>query len=104
MKIKSAHDSHALSVNMEAKQQTLVRLKRAEGQIRGIQKMVEEERYCPDILTQMSAIHESLRAVERILLRNHLQHCATDALRSGDEKKAHRTYEELTDLFYRHAR
>jgi len=104
MKSKSARERHGLSENADAKKQTLLRLKRAEGQIRGIQKMVDEERYCPDILTQMSAIHESLRAVERILLRNHLQHCATDALRSGDDKKAERTYEELTNLFYKHAR
>jgi DNA-binding FrmR family transcriptional regulator len=75
-----------------------------EGQVRGIQNMVEEERYCPDILTQMSAIRESLRSVERILMRNHLEHCATEALRSGDDKKARRTYQELTELFYKHAR
>ena len=104
MKPKNNNGPYALSVNEQAKKQTLLRLKRAEGQMRGIQKMVDEERYCPDILTQMSAIHESLRAVERILLRNHLQHCATDALRSGDDKKATKTYEELTNLFYRHAR
>ncbi len=86
------------------KQDLLLRLRRIEGQIRGVQKMVEEERYCPDVLTQISAVHESLRSAERILLRNHLQHCATNALRTGDEKKAERTYEELTELFYRHAR
>jgi CsoR family transcriptional regulator, copper-sensing transcriptional repressor len=49
-------------------------------------------------------VHASLRSVERLLLRSHLQHCATEALRSGDEKKAHRTYEELTELFYKHSR
>jgi DNA-binding FrmR family transcriptional regulator len=52
----------------------------------------------------MSAVHESLRAVERILMKDHLQHCATEALRSGDAKQAERTYNELTELFYRHAR
>jgi CsoR family transcriptional regulator, copper-sensing transcriptional repressor len=52
----------------------------------------------------MSAIHESLRAVERIMMKDHLQHCATEALRSGDDKQAQRTYNELTELFYRHAR
>ena len=86
------------------KENMLLRLRRVEGQVRGIQKMVEEERYCPDVLTQMSAIHESLRSVERILMKNHLQHCATEALRSGDEIKAQKTYDELTELFYRHAR
>lgn len=80
------------------------RLRRVEGQVRGVQKMVDEERYCPDVLVQMSAIHESLRAVERILMKDHLQHCATEALRSGDAQQAQRTYNELTELFYRHAR
>jgi DNA-binding FrmR family transcriptional regulator len=88
----------------DAKQNLQLRLRRIEGQVRGIQKMVEEDRYCPDVLVQMSAIHESLRAVERILMKDHLQHCTTQALRSGDAKQAQRTYDELTELFYRHAR
>jgi CsoR family transcriptional regulator, copper-sensing transcriptional repressor len=87
-----------------ARQDLMVRLRRVEGQVRGVQKMLEDERYCPDVLVQMSAIHESLRAVERILMKDHLQHCATEALRSGDAKQAQRTYDELTELFYRHAR
>ncbi|HEY2233535.1 MAG TPA: metal-sensitive transcriptional regulator [Candidatus Angelobacter sp.] len=88
----------------DARQDLLLRLRRVEGQVRGVQKMVEDDRYCPDVLVQMSAIHESLRAVERILMKDHLQHCATEALRSGDDKQAQRTYNELTELFYRHAR
>jgi CsoR family transcriptional regulator, copper-sensing transcriptional repressor len=87
-----------------AKNDLLLRLRRVEGQVRGVQKMVEDERYCPDVLIQMSAIHESLRAVERALMKDHLQHCATEALRSGDARQAQRTYDELTELFYRHAR
>lgn len=94
----------ALQHDAEAKDGLLLRLRRVEGQVRGVQKMVDEERYCPDVLTQMSAIHESLRAVERILMKNHLQHCATEALRSGDPRKAQRTYDEITELFYKHAR
>jgi DNA-binding FrmR family transcriptional regulator len=95
---------HAVHVDSAAKHDLLLRLRRVEGQVRGIQNMVEEERYCPDVLAQMSAIRESLRSVERILMRNHLEHCATEALRSGDDKKARRTYQELTELFYKHAR
>jgi DNA-binding FrmR family transcriptional regulator len=87
-----------------SRQDLLLRLRRVEGQVRGVQKMVEENRYCPDVLVQMSAIHGSLRAVERILMKDHLQHCATEALRCGDDKQAQRTYNELTELFYRHAR
>lgn len=104
MNKKFQEKGHALQVNQDVKQNLSLRLRRVEGQVRGIQKMIEDERYCPDILVQISAVHESLRAVERLLLRNHLQHCATEALRSGDQKKAQRTYEELTELFYKHAR
>lgn len=105
-KSKARHHSpaHARHVDAGVKENMLLRLRRVEGQVRGVQKMLEEERYCPDVLTQMSAIHESLRSVERILMKNHLQHCATEALRSGDEIKAQQTYDELTELFYRHAR
>jgi len=103
---KAAHKESHRAVPREegARQDLLLRLRRVEGQVRGVQKMVEDERYCPDVLVQMAAIHESLRAVERILMKDHLQHCATQALRSGDAKQAQRTYDELTELFYRHAR
>jgi CsoR family transcriptional regulator, copper-sensing transcriptional repressor len=94
----------ALQHNAKAKQALLVRLRRVEGQVRGVHKMVDEERYCPDVLVQMSAIHQSLRAVERILMKNHLEHCTTEALRSGDARRAQRTYDEITELFFKHAR
>jgi DNA-binding FrmR family transcriptional regulator len=95
---------HGSAEDPEIKKNLQVRLRRVEGQVRGLQKMIEDERYCPEILEQMSAVHASLRSIERVLLRGHLQHCATEALRSGDEKKAQRTYEELTELFYKHSR
>src|ERR1044071_7821029 len=103
---RTAHkESHRAMPRQEgARQDLLLRLRRVEGQVRGVQKMLEDERYCPDVLVQMSAIHESLRAVERILMKDHLQHCATQALRSGDDKRAQRTYDELTEPFCRHAR
>ena len=101
-KHKEAH--RAIPREAGARQDLLLRLRRVEGQVRGVQKMVEDERYCPDVLVQMSAIHESLRAVERALMKDHLQHCTTEALRSGDARQAQRTYDELTELFYRHAR
>jgi len=104
-KQKAQKETHrAMPRDASAREGLLLRLRRIEGQVRGVQKMVEEDRYCPDVLVQMSAIHESLRAVERILMKDHLQHCATEALRSGDDKQAQRTYNELTELFYRHAR
>src|SRR5712671_6244330 len=99
MKKKKAPTETNRIMSREAgpRQDLLLRLRRVEGQVRGVQKMVEEDRYCPDVLVQMSAIHESLRAVERILMKDHLQHCATEALRSGDDKQAQRTYNELTE-------
>ena len=103
MKHKPEH-ARGSAADPEIKKNLQVRLRRVEGQVRGLQKMVEDERYCPEILEQMSAVHASLRSIERVLLRGHLQHCATEALRSGDEKKAQRTYEELTELFYKHSR
>lgn len=93
----------AVAVDSDAKQRNLARLKRIEGQVRGVQKMVEEDRYCADIVGQLAAIHEALRGVGRELMRNHLRHCAADALRTGGER-AEEMYDELIDLMYRNAR
>ena len=93
----------ALSVDPEVKSRNLKRLRRIEGQVRGLQKMVEEDRYCADILTQISSVHEALRGVGRELMRNHLKHCATGAIRSGGEQ-ADEMYDEIVDLMYTHSR
>ena len=94
---------HAVAVDPEIKGRNLRRLKRIEGQVRGLQRMVEEERYCADILTQLSSVQEALRAVGRELMRNHLRHCAATAIRTGDEE-AEVMYDELIDLMYKHIR
>lgn len=86
------------------KPQLLTRLKRIEGQVRGIQRMVDDNRYCIDVLTQISAIHESLRKVSETLLRDHLDHCVTTAIDSGDHREKERIYDELADLFNKYAR
>jgi DNA-binding FrmR family transcriptional regulator len=93
----------AVSVDPAIKSANVVRLRRIEGQIRGLQKMVEEERYCADILTQISSVQEALRSVGRELMRNHLKHCATSAIRRG-AGDAERMYDELIELIYRHSR
>ncbi|HZO20239.1 MAG TPA: metal-sensitive transcriptional regulator [Gemmatimonadaceae bacterium] len=93
----------AVAVDPDVKDRTTKRLRRIEGQVRGLQKMVDEERYCADILTQLSSVHEALRGVARELLRNHLKHCAATAIRSGDER-AEAMYDELVDLMYKHSR
>lgn len=90
-------------VDADAKERNLKRLRRIEGQVRGLQKMVEEERYCADIMTQISSVHEALRAVGRELMRNHLKHCATSAIRSGPEQ-ANEMYDELVEMMYKHSR
>jgi DNA-binding FrmR family transcriptional regulator len=93
----------ASGVDEDGKARNLARLRRIEGQVRGLQKMVEEDRYCADVLTQISSVHEALRAVARELMRNHLKHCATHAIRKGNAE-AEAMYDELIDLMHRHSR
>ena len=93
----------AVTVDADVKERNTKRLRRIEGQVRGLQKMVAEDRYCADILVQVSSVHEALRAVARELMRNHLKHCATTAIRGGDED-AEKMYDELVELMYKHSR
>jgi CsoR family transcriptional regulator, copper-sensing transcriptional repressor len=93
----------AVGVDPDIKERNLKRLRRIEGQIRGLQKMVEEDRYCADVLTQISSAHEALRSVARELMRNHLKHCASAAIRKGDES-ADAMYDELVEMMYKHLR
>jgi CsoR family transcriptional regulator, copper-sensing transcriptional repressor len=68
----------------EDKDQVLNRLRRIEGQVRGIHKMVEEDRYCIDVLTQVAAVKAALESVSLTLLDDHMEHCVADAIQSGD--------------------
>jgi DNA-binding FrmR family transcriptional regulator len=95
---------HAAGVDPEIKERNLKRLRRVEGQVRGLQRMVEEERYCADILTQISSVHEALRSVGRELVRNHLKHCAATAIRGDDAKGAEEMYDEIIEMMYKHIR
>lgn len=95
---------HAVVVDPELKRAVLTRLRRIEGQVRGLQRMVEEERYCADVLTQVASVQEALRGVSRELLGNHLRHCTTSAIRSGDPAQAETVYAELLDLIQRTTR
>jgi CsoR family transcriptional regulator, copper-sensing transcriptional repressor len=94
----------AVGVDPELKASSLRRLSRIEGQIRGIHRMVEEDRYCANILMQVTSAQEALRAVARSLMRNHLAHCATHAIRNGSEDEREAMYDELLDLIYKNAR
>jgi len=93
----------ARHVEPDLKARNLTRLRRIEGQVRGLQRMVEQERYCADIMTQISSVQEALRAVGKELMRNHLTHCATAAIR-GTPDEATAMYDELVDLMYKHSR
>ncbi|MEO7455295.1 MAG: metal-sensitive transcriptional regulator [Gemmatimonadaceae bacterium] len=97
------HDHKAVAVDADGKARNIKRLRRIEGQVRGLQKMVEEDRYCADIMTQISSVHEALRSVGRELMRNHLKHCAMAAIKSGPET-AEPMYDELVDMVYKHSR
>jgi DNA-binding FrmR family transcriptional regulator len=97
-------DRKAVEIDPAIKASNLRRLRRIEGQIRGLQRMVEEDRYCADILTQVSSAQEALRAVARALMRNHLAHCATHAIRSGSAEDRQAMYDELLEMIYRNAR
>ncbi len=102
--VRHSGGSHAVAVDPEVKRSVLTRLRRIEGQVRGLQKMVEEERYCADVLTQVSSVQEALRGVGRAMLHNHLRHCATEAIRSDDPDRAEGMYDELMELIYRSVR
>lgn len=101
--VSEAGGRKAVGVDPEAKSRNLKRLRRIEGQVRGLQKMVDEDRYCADVMIQISSVHEALRAVGRELMRNHLKHCATAAIQTGNEH-AEVMYDELIELMYKHSR
>src|SRR4051812_39295164 len=99
----AANGRKAVSVDPDVKARNLNRLRRIEGQVRGLQRMVDEDRYCADILTQISSVQEALRGVSRELMRNHLKHCATGAIKAGG-KQADGMYDEIVELMYTHSR
>ena len=103
MPVDEGSGRSAVGVDPGIKDRNQKRLRRIEGQVRGLQKMVDEDRYCADIMTQISSVHEALRSVGRELMRNHLKHCATSAIRSGDVS-AESMYDELVDMMYKHSR
>lgn len=75
------------------------RLKRIEGQVRGVTKMVEDDRYCIDILNQLQAVKAALARTESAILKNHAAHCVAEAIASGDDNAQREKFGELIDLF-----
>jgi CsoR family transcriptional regulator, copper-sensing transcriptional repressor len=85
---KFLHDHPSTPRTKDEKQNVINRLKRIEGQVRGIQKMVEEDRYCMDILVQLSAIQSALKNVGFSVTERHMNHCVSDAITKGEGKEA----------------
>ena len=88
----------------EAKKSCLKRLSRIEGQVRGLARMVEEDRYCIDIVTQISAVRAALRPVEEEILRDHVAHCVEHAIASGDASEQRQKVAELMEVLARSSR
>jgi DNA-binding FrmR family transcriptional regulator len=83
------------------KESTLKRLSRIEGQVRGLIRMVEEDRYCIDVVTQISAVRAALRRAEEEILRDHVGNCVEDAIVSGNRAEQRRKIAELMDVVTR---
>jgi DNA-binding FrmR family transcriptional regulator len=88
----------------ESKDALVRRLHRIEGQVRGIERMLEEDRYCIDVLTQIAAVNTALESLAFKILDDHVNHCVAGALASGDQAEAHAKTEELLGAVHRFAR
>ena len=88
-------------VDETVRHRNLTRLRRIEGQVRGLQRMIDDDRYCADILTQVSSVHEALRAVGRELMRSHLRFCASQVRGAED---AEPISDDIIEMIYRAAR
>src|SRR6267378_7052951 len=86
-------------INEETKGKALGRLRRIEGQVQGLQRMIDGEAYCVDILLQISAVQGALEQVEKLLLGRHIESCVTEAIRSGSKSDRQQKIDELLDVF-----
>jgi len=88
----------------DAKTSVLKRLQRIEGQVRGLSRMVDEDRYCIDVITQVAAVRAALRGVEEEILRDHVGHCVEHAIASGNKSDQRKKVAELMDVLARTSR
>ena len=88
-------------LNEESRGKALGRLRRIEGQVQGLQRMIDNDAYCVDILLQISAVQGALDQVQKLLLGRHIESCVADALRSGSKGERQQKIEELLDVFSR---
>lgn len=93
-----------MAITPDIKEQAKARLARIEGQVRGLNRMLDEDRYCVDVLQQISSVHEALRGVGRLMMQNYLSNCATKGMRSGDPEESQRIHQEILDLMYKFAK
>lgn len=91
-------------MSKDSKSANIKRLNRIEGQVRGLARMLEEDRYCIDVVTQIEAVRAALRRVEEDVLREHVAHCVEHAIASGDKADQRRKVAELMDVMGRVAR
>ncbi len=91
-------------MDLETKQQALARLRRIEGQIQGVRRMLEEEKDCVDIMLQVSAIQGALEQVCKVLLARHIEGCLRGSLRAGTQRERSRKIEELVEVCSRYGR
>ncbi len=87
----------------ETKHRTLARLRRIEGQVQGVQRMVEEEKYCVDVMLQISAIQGALEQVSKMLMHRHIESCVMDSMKAGSDQERAKKIEELIEVFSRYS-
>jgi DNA-binding FrmR family transcriptional regulator len=88
-------------LNEETKAKVRGRLRRIEGQVQGLQRMIDHDAYCVDVLLQISAVQGALEQVQKLLLGRHIESCVSDALRSGSKSERQQKVDELLDVFAR---
>ncbi|MEA3432229.1 MAG: metal-sensitive transcriptional regulator [candidate division WOR-3 bacterium] len=86
-------------INKKVEEECVTRLNKVEGQVKGIEKMIEERRYCVDVVIQIAAAEAALHKVSEIILRNHLETCVTEAFKSPDEEERKRKVDELMEIY-----
>ena len=96
---RNGKDVHTTHGSPQEREQVLVRLRSIAGHLQGVERMVGEGEYCIDIVRQTLAIQRALDRVNAILLGDHLEHCATTAMQSGDDGARRRTIREILDVF-----
>jgi DNA-binding FrmR family transcriptional regulator len=90
-------------MDADTKRKAFLRLRRIEGQVQGVQRMLEDDKYCVDVLMQIAAIQGALEQVSKIVMTRHIESCVVDSLRPGSERERARKIEELFRVFSRHS-